>query len=517
MHFKDTQESVREYPSAPSQFALLAIGVTQDLENSALFGFRIIESGNGEDAIQRLNEDVALLILGSSLSAHAALHLLDRYAQDVPGNSALTIVLCSDSEFEIFQSHVSEGRIFYLARGGISNQHLRSIIACAGARVHAKREKLEDSLAARIAEKDELLEFCVRLPMQQDLGTAAALLIATAQELLRADKVQYLVYNADEETLTPADAIDNDERKHSAAAGLAAFVAHTGERVRLNCVGLDPRFDCEVDNPDGAKDVSFLAEPLVGPSSLPVGVITATKEGRSGTFSQEDSTLLQVLAECAAPTFNEIMLQSRIQAVLLKRAESASISGVFREEALQYHIRSWDQQGEVLKTLPSWLRTTYWIMLALVFVGLAGTLVGRINVYSRGPAVIRANSLASDRGYDVIAFLPESDATNLHPGMLMRLRIEQGPTFGPPIQIAHVEHDVMGPAEAERYAGKVDDPTFSITGRVIAVRAALPAGMREFAVPYRDVLTGEAEVSVRSESVIFAVIPGLRKIFGGAN
>jgi GAF domain-containing protein len=513
MHFKETQESIAECTSV-SPLTLLVVGLKTSLERAAFIGLRIIEAENGEEAHQCLTtENVDLLILGSRLKPKVALQILDRYTANRPGNSTLAVILCADSQHDLFQSHVSEGRIFYLARTELAPQQLRSMIIRAEARLRSTLDKTSDTLAATVAESGELLEFCIRLSMQVDLRGAAGVLIVTARDLLNAETVRYLAYDAVDETLTPIEAGENEQPSESAAAGLVAFVARTGEGICLDRIDTDARYDVEADNPVGLAGARFLAEPLIGYKSVPVGVLAATRCNESVPFSQEDVLLLRHLIECAAPTFNQIILQSRVQALLLKHAEGAG-SDVFREEALEHHIRCWDHQGEVLKNLPSWLRATYWGMFLLVLLSLLATVLVRVNIYASGPAVIRArNSLLQNTEYDVIAFLPESDISNIRPGMSIRLRTEGAPTFGAPLRINYVGHEVMDPIAVAQYAGKVDDLTFRVADRVIAVRATLPPGHAGTFV-YRDSVTGEAEVSVRSEAIIFVLIPSLRKIFG---
>lgn len=592
MRSKNMQESARKHPPAPLQVTLLAVGLNRQLESASLSSFRIIEAEVSEDVSQILTkEDVAVLLFGPHLTQRAALSILDRYTEDLPENSTSTIVLCAGSEAELFQKYINVGRIFYIARGELADRELSLLVTYGAARFRSKRESILDPWAARLDRDEELVDYCIRLPMQSDLPSAAGLLVDTARECLNGEQVQYLVYDAEEETLTRADALDNKEWSESAAASLAAFSVRTGERIRLDCVGLDPRYDSETDNPGGRQDVRFLAEPLIGSNGLPVGVVTVTRSGSSTAFSEEDALVLRLLAECAAPTFNQITLQNRVQALLLKHTKGTeSISDVFREEALEYHIRSWDQQGEVLKTLPHWLRATYWVLLILVSVGLLGTIIGQLNVYTSGPAVTRANHtifataaaggrvrsvvvsrgdavrtgdmllvldklqsgepgrkskmltapangivsdirvragqllssgaqaisiVEPDAGYDVIAFLPESDASQLHPGMVMHLKISTESSFDCTVTISRVDPRIMNPSEALRYAGEEDSATFPISGRVIAVRAALPVvGTSESSPAYHDGVTGEAEVSISSEPVIVALIPGLRKIFG---
>jgi hypothetical protein len=71
----------------------------------------------------------------------------------------------------------------------------------------------------------------------------------------------------------------------------------------------------------------------------------------------------------------------------MKRAAGAEANNaIFRQEALEYHLRSWDQQGDVLKVLPPWLRRAFWIVLALFsasVVGLTFLLHGLRNIFGK--------------------------------------------------------------------------------------------------------------------------------------
>jgi GAF domain-containing protein len=527
MHLKCTQESVQQRP------ALLAVGLNCPLDGASFASFRIIHAEDAEDALRNLGheEEVAVLLLGPRLKPMVALSILDRYSSILPGNATAAVLLCAGSEPELFQTLVNEGHIFYMARGDLAPEQLRSIVTCAAGRFLSKRKGVTDSFTTQAARIDELLDYCMRLPMQEDLPSAAGLLTTTARQLINAEHVQYLVYDAENETLTRADALDHREWGESAASGLAAFVARTGQPTRLDGVGLDPRYDAEIDNPSGPEDVQFLAVPLIGPQGMPAGVITATRNRESSRFSEEEALLLELLAECAAPTINQIALQNRVQALLLKRAEGTS-SDLFREEALEHHVRSRDQHGGVLKTLPSWLRSTYWVTLVVFFAGLIVTLVSKMNVYASGPAVIKAhaviNVLAADAGEvrsiavsagdtvragDVLAVVGAThspDATSsaeklkaTTSGIVGDINIRPGQSVkaGDPIT------NIVEP-------GKDDASTLPVAGRVVVVRGLLPEV--SFGSDSLNHGVGEVEIIIRSEPAIVTLIPGLRKLFRNA-
>ncbi len=353
---------------------VLALGLSSALEDAGIESFRIVHAENVADALRVLaEEDVAVLLLGPRVALAEALDILTRCASEVPGNSPATIVLCAGPEPNLLQQFVDAGQVFYLGRGEISAEHLGALIESGIEHVALKASLSQDPLAAEGERTDCMLDLCARLPMQTDLASAGRLLIETGREVLQAKMVQCFVYAPDAETLTPADASESEKWTYSAASGLIAFVARTGERIRLDRVGADPRYDSDIDASDEMSNARFLAEPIIGPGGSPAGVLTAVRSSEQAPFSGEEIRLIELLAECSAPAFNQILLQNRVQALLTKRASgSEANSGIFRQEALDYHVRSWDQQGDVLKVLPVWLRRAFWVVLAVFSASLLG-------------------------------------------------------------------------------------------------------------------------------------------------
>lgn len=569
-------------------FVVLAVGMLKPFEHPVLSVFDIIERKDMEDVQPCLDHGrVTVLLLGSRLNPTKVLEFLTRYTFDVPPPSI--ILLCAGDHPEFFQGFVDKGIIFYLARDEVTPRQLFPLIIAAADRF---RIKLNSNLDAWMANTDELLDFCARLVMQLDLTSASKLLIETTHRLIGVDTVRCLIFDAANETLIAADTGTGREWAESSAAGLAAFVAHTGQRVVLDRAGVDVRYDRESDNPGGAEDVRFIAEPMVGSSSSPMAIIIATRSGKAAEFSDKDIRSLELLSACAAPTFAQILLQEKLQGFLVGRTTVMdSPPEMFRQEALEHHVRNWDQEGDILKSLPLWLRRTYAITLALAVIGVLGMCVARLKTYAHGPALIRAThaveisaptfglvrSIAVSPGnairsgdlvmlletppkagqplgaiaqlratadgtvgeipvhpgdsvksgdevisiiegpaqYEVIAFLPETYAPQLHPGMLIRLKLAGGTASVESTEISEISPESLSPSEAMRYMGKTDSESMGVAGRAIMIRAPLPRKLLRDLSPISKFngTTGEAEVVVRSERVIVALMPDLRKIF----
>src|SRR5882672_10097554 len=62
---------------------------------------------------------------------------------------------------------------------------------------------------------------------------------------------------------------------------------------------------------------------------------------------------------------------------------------IFREEALEYHVRGNRTQGDLLRISPRWTHWTYWLLVAVFLAGSTYVVFGRLNEYATGVAVIR--------------------------------------------------------------------------------------------------------------------------------
>jgi membrane fusion protein (multidrug efflux system) len=100
---------------------------------------------------------------------------------------------------------------------------------------------------------------------------------------------------------------------------------------------------------------------------------------------------------------------------------------LFREEALRHHLRP-AEEGEVLRLPPAWARATYWLLLAVVSVGLAYLVLGRAKEYASGPAIIRVApriELSSPAGGTVASVEVEPGQVARAGQVLVRLRAER--------------------------------------------------------------------------------------------
>jgi biotin carboxyl carrier protein len=134
-----------------------------------------------------------------------------------------------------------------------------------------------------------------------------------------------------------------------------------------------------------------------------------------------------------------------------------------------------------------------------------------------GQQVNPGDIVAVDSGagnLEVIALLPGADRPQLSPGMSLRFELDGYRYNYRTLTIESVSPDVLSPSEAKRVLGPEFGNDLPLGGPVVLVKAALP--IVEFEADgvvqrIHDGMFGAADVRVRSERIIFALVPGLRR------
>jgi hypothetical protein len=88
------------------------------------------------------------------------------------------------------------------------------------------------------------------------------------------------------------------------------------------------------------------------------------------------------------------------------------------------------------------------------------------------------------------------------------------------LEVTSVSNEVIGPGEARRYLGEEIADAVPLDGPVVLVAARLPSPTFEVEGKvrrYHDGMWGQAEVRVRAERVLVALVPALRVLFEDEN
>ena len=116
----------------------------------------------------------------------------------------------------------------------------------------------------------------------------------------------------------------------------------------------------------------------------------------------------------------------------------------------------------------------------------------------------------------VIVLLPGEYRPQLKPGMEIRMELQGYRYAYQHMTVADVGGEVVGPAEARRYLGEEIADAATLGGPVVLVTARLPSLTFEAEGKtrrYHDGMWGRAEVRVRSEPILVALIPALKALF----
>ena len=118
----------------------------------------------------------------------------------------------------------------------------------------------------------------------------------------------------------------------------------------------------------------------------------------------------------------------------------------------------------------------------------------------------------------VAALLPGQYRPLLSRGLPLRLELQGYPYSYQHLSVRAVGDEVVGPEEARRYLGPALADASPIEGPVVLVTADLPSPTFEAdGARYRfhDGMWGRAEVRVRSQTILQALVPGLKALGGG--
>jgi multidrug efflux pump subunit AcrA (membrane-fusion protein) len=116
----------------------------------------------------------------------------------------------------------------------------------------------------------------------------------------------------------------------------------------------------------------------------------------------------------------------------------------------------------------------------------------------------------------VVILLPGEYRPQIRPGMLVRFEISGYRYAYQALKVRSVGDEVVGPNEARRYLGPGLADSVTVGGPVVVVEADLPSDSFQAegkTYRYHNGMNGIAEVRVRSEKILFTLVPGLKALF----
>jgi len=117
----------------------------------------------------------------------------------------------------------------------------------------------------------------------------------------------------------------------------------------------------------------------------------------------------------------------------------------------------------------------------------------------------------------LVAALPGNYRPLLRKGLPLRLHLDGYPYVHQDLRVSSISDEIVGPAAIRRYLGRDQGDMLQLTGAALLVYADLPGSGFEWEGrqrAYYDGMQGRVQVSVQKESIIVALVPGLRSVVG---
>lgn len=279
-----------------------------------------------------------------------------------------TIVLAADGAIGEFQELLDSDRLFYLSRGALSERDLAALIESAADSVMAPAAAAAPAALDRFLSADVLR----RLALAQSLSDLADGLRAAIMKGTSARRGRCVLFDRERQMLwVPAGGSEPDSGE-STAVGLVSFILRTGATVCLPHVGDDPRFDRELDDPDGDPSDRFLGVPIrVGRGEV-VAVLVALRPAHEQAFEPLEIAAMEAIAAHATPYL----------AAWLGTGPADGASP-YRQRALRELELPMSAGPEPLRLEPKWTHGGAWLV-ALTF---AALLLALVLVFALAPGL----------------------------------------------------------------------------------------------------------------------------------
>ena len=289
----------------------------------------------------------------------------ERSPESAAGSVAL--VLGAAGSLDDFQRLIDGDRLFHLSRGALADRDLVALLTAAadtaaGRSGRSGRPSPPPSLPLDGVVDAEGLR---RLALARTADDLADALAAAAVGAVGASVAHCLLLDREHHALRPAGAGGRGaEVRHTLAVGLAGFVARTAVPLCLPRVADDPRFDPEVDDPEGKPDDRFLAVPVLTGRGGIAAVLIALRPADEPPFEPRDVAALETIAAHAAPylaTDPAAGEQGSAPEATDEVDRSALPRGPFRERALHERERPGGDSMPLLRAAVArrWRRIRY--------------------------------------------------------------------------------------------------------------------------------------------------------------
>lgn len=327
----------------------------------------------------------AALIVGRALGDAGTGELLVELAERAPVLARARIALFVANLGDLSPADLPEGSsVHYALDSRLAPEHVHALILQALASLQRANESDIDAQAA--VQLTRVLDITRSLARHTSLESFAEAVEHAIVELCEADRGHCLFHDADSGILWSESEGARQHQELAAFLGLAGFAARVGTAVHAPRAADDPRYRAMVDDPEGTGDESIVAVPVVGPDGMVHAVLCAV--GATRPLLEHQRAQLDALARHISSTVHQLALRAEAQSLMQDSDQEQTREQIFRPEALEAYV-SRGRRGDVVRVLPPWIHWSYWVLLLLLAVGVVYLVVGRVDEYSVGHAVVR--------------------------------------------------------------------------------------------------------------------------------
>lgn len=219
----------------------------------------------------------------------------------------------------------------------------------------------------------------------------------SSAELTDADQSVSYVYERERGNLT-REAKATSRVQDGAAAGVVSYVARAGRSVKCTDVGVNPRYESELDNDSEPEDERILAVPVPAPgefgtlSTRTLAVLVVIRHAAANVFFDADQKHLDVFAEHLRADFALATKEAcATSSGPMYRDQRNGDSSIFRAEAIKHHRQGTIGDGHPLELSPRWARLVFPLILLALLAGLVYVQLGDVDEYTRSITIDYVN------------------------------------------------------------------------------------------------------------------------------
>lgn len=179
---------------------------------------------------------------------------------------------------------------------------------------------------------------------------------------------------------------------------------------------------------------------------------------------------------------------------------------IFRAEALAVRAGR-STAGEPLEGAAPWVEPVFWVLLVVCAAALGLCMTAGVPEYASGPA-----GLDSEKAL-VVAVVPSRFERALKPGQALTFTTTNRRPIGG-MTVESISSEILDPMTAQRLL--LPEVATSGDRRVVVIARARPltgeAPREALRTGQAAVLRGRADVRIGSEPILFAFVPGLRRL-----